>query len=138
MRRRRLAPAALAVAIAGAFAQGVPASAAVVASKSTHIERKPVIPRQHGKPPTRLVRQDIIVGTGRAARDGDDLRVKYVLKVWPGGAIPPKRDAGVHCRRGVRQAASRRRVAGPGASTLSAAGTILIVAGVTPIGSPSA
>jgi peptidylprolyl isomerase len=63
------------------------ASARVVASKSTNINRKPVFARQSGKPPTRLVRQDIIAGEGRAARDGDELRVKYILRLWGGKLI---------------------------------------------------
>ncbi len=63
------------------------ASARVVASKSTNIKRKPVFARQHGKPPTRLVSQDIITGKGRAARAGDDLRVKYIGRLWGGKLI---------------------------------------------------
>jgi FKBP-type peptidyl-prolyl cis-trans isomerase len=83
---RRSALSAVVVIAAGAWGQVAvsPASARVVASKSTNIKRKPVIPRQQGQPPTQLVRQDIIAGSGRAARDGDDLRVKYILKLWTG------------------------------------------------------
>lgn len=64
-----------------------PASTKVVASKSTNIKRKPVFAKQHGPPPTTLVRHNIIVGKGRAARDGDDLRVKYIGRLWTGKLI---------------------------------------------------
>jgi len=76
-----LAAAAL-VHVAAATAQ-----AGVVASNSKNIKRKPVIPKQQGAPPTRLVRQDIIIGTGRAARTGDELAVKYIGKLWTGKVI---------------------------------------------------
>jgi foldase protein PrsA len=53
----------------------------------TRVPRKPVIAAQHGRPPSHLVRRVIAVGHGRAARDGDTLTVRYVVKLWTGKLI---------------------------------------------------
>jgi FKBP-type peptidyl-prolyl cis-trans isomerase len=42
------------------------------------LSKKPVIPKQTGKAPTALVAQDLIVGTGKEATDGDTVDVQYV------------------------------------------------------------
>ncbi|MGH2943414.1 MAG: FKBP-type peptidyl-prolyl cis-trans isomerase [Solirubrobacteraceae bacterium] len=39
---------------------------------------KPEIPKPSGKPPTKLVTKDIVVGKGRAAQAGDNVVVHYV------------------------------------------------------------
>ena len=40
--------------------------------------QKPVIPKPTGSPPRRLVVEDIVKGTGKAAKKGDTVIVKYV------------------------------------------------------------
>ncbi|HMS62778.1 MAG TPA: FKBP-type peptidyl-prolyl cis-trans isomerase [Solirubrobacteraceae bacterium] len=42
------------------------------------IDKKPVIPKQTGADPKVLVVQDLIVGTGKEAKDGDTVDVRYV------------------------------------------------------------
>ncbi len=49
------------------------------------INKKPKIPAQTGKPPTELVAQDLIVGKGPAAKDGDKVSVQYVGVLFDGG-----------------------------------------------------
>lgn len=49
------------------------------------IDKKPKIPAQTGKPPTELVAQDLIVGKGPAAKDGDKVAVQYVGVLFDGG-----------------------------------------------------
>src|SRR5215204_5701316 len=39
---------------------------------------KPVIPKPSGSPPRKLVKQDVVKGTGPAAKPGDTLTVNYV------------------------------------------------------------
>jgi peptidylprolyl isomerase len=39
---------------------------------------KPVIPKPSGSPPRRLVKEDVVKGTGPAAKDGDVATVNYV------------------------------------------------------------
>ncbi len=45
---------------------------------STNLEAKPEIGKPPGEPPTKLVKEDIVVGKGRAAKDGDQVTVHYV------------------------------------------------------------
>jgi peptidylprolyl isomerase len=45
---------------------------------STDLSSKPEIPKPSGKPPTKLVTKDIVVGKGRAAKAGDNVVVHYV------------------------------------------------------------
>jgi peptidylprolyl isomerase len=42
------------------------------------INKKPVIPKQTGEPPKELVAQDLIVGKGKGAKEGDKVSVQYV------------------------------------------------------------
>lgn len=42
------------------------------------INKKPVIPKQTGADPKVLIAQDVIVGTGKEAKDGDTVDVRYV------------------------------------------------------------
>ena len=45
---------------------------------STNLEAKPEIAKPAGEPPTKLVKEDIVVGKGRAAKEGDRVTVHYV------------------------------------------------------------
>ncbi len=45
---------------------------------STDLSEKPSIPKPSGKPPEKLVTEDVVVGKGRAAQDGDQLVMHYV------------------------------------------------------------
>ena len=47
-------------------------------SGEADIDKKPVIPKQTGDDPTKLIVQDLIVGTGKEAKDGDTVDVRYV------------------------------------------------------------
>ena len=45
---------------------------------STNLEAKPEIGKPTGDPPTKLVKEDIVVGKGPAAKEGDTVTVHYV------------------------------------------------------------
>jgi peptidylprolyl isomerase len=45
---------------------------------SADLAAKPAVPAPTGEPPTELVTEDVVVGEGRAARDGDHVAVQYV------------------------------------------------------------
>ena len=45
---------------------------------STNTEAKPEVGKPEGEPPSELVKEDIVVGTGPAAKKGDELTVDYV------------------------------------------------------------
>ena len=66
-----------------------PAPAAPPAPKaSTNLKdtkSKPVVPKQTGAPPKKLVVKDIVVGKGRAAKKGDKLSMQYVGVLFDGG-----------------------------------------------------
>jgi peptidylprolyl isomerase len=49
------------------------------------IDTKPRIPAQEGDPPKELVAQDVIVGTGPEAKDGDQVSVNYVGVLFSNG-----------------------------------------------------
>ena len=49
------------------------------------INTKPKIPAQEGQPPSELIAQDVIVGTGAEARSGDKVSVQYVGVIFDGG-----------------------------------------------------
>lgn len=49
------------------------------------INSKPKIPQQAGNPPTKLVAQDLIVGKGPEAKDGDQVSVEYVGVLFKNG-----------------------------------------------------
>jgi peptidylprolyl isomerase len=42
------------------------------------LSKKPEMPKQDGEPPTELVAEDLIVGKGAAAKEGDTVTVQYV------------------------------------------------------------
>src|SRR3954468_19218897 len=46
---------------------------------------KPAVPKHKGKPPTKLVTKDIVVGKGRAAKKGDRLSMQYVGVTYADG-----------------------------------------------------
>ena len=54
------------------------ATQAAPAAISTNLQAKPEIGRPAGEPPTRLVKEDVVVGKGRAAKRGDRVTVQYV------------------------------------------------------------
>ena len=56
-----------------------------VASTTKDLNTKPVVPAQKGTPPTTLVKQDIVTGSGPAVKAGDKATVKYVGVLWDGG-----------------------------------------------------
>ena len=49
------------------------------------IKKKPKIPAQTGSPPKNLAAQDVIVGKGKKAKDGDKVSVQYVGVLYDGG-----------------------------------------------------
>jgi peptidylprolyl isomerase len=49
------------------------------------LKTKPQIPKQNGAPPKDLVVQDLIVGNGPEAKDGDQVSVKYVGVLFSNG-----------------------------------------------------
>lgn len=49
------------------------------------LSKKPVIPKQTGKPPTELKAEDLIVGKGPAAKSGDQVAVQYVGVLYDTG-----------------------------------------------------
>jgi len=56
-------------------AEATPAGDAQI---SKDLTVKPTIPQPTGEPPTSLVKEDIVEGTGRAAKAGDQVTVQYV------------------------------------------------------------
>jgi peptidylprolyl isomerase len=62
-------------------AQSAPApepTATAAAADPTDTKVKPVIAKPAGEPPTRLVKRDIVKGSGARARAGDQVSVQYV------------------------------------------------------------
>jgi peptidylprolyl isomerase len=53
---------------------------------STDLSRKPSIPKPSGKAPTKLVVKDIVKGTGKPAKSGDNVVVQYVGALYRTGA----------------------------------------------------
>jgi peptidylprolyl isomerase len=51
------------------------------------LSKEPVVTIPAGPPPKKLVVKDLIVGTGTAAADGDELYVNYVGKLYSNGKI---------------------------------------------------
>ena len=47
---------------------------------------KPVVPKQTGSPPKKLVVKDIVKGKGRAAKKGDNLSMQYVGVLFTDGS----------------------------------------------------
>jgi peptidylprolyl isomerase len=68
---------------AGPAPSAPPAPKASTNLKDT--KSKPTIPRPTGKPPTKLVVKDIVVGKGQAAKKGDKLSMQYVGVTFSSG-----------------------------------------------------
>src|SRR4051794_24157730 len=68
---------------AGAAPAAPPAPKASTNLKDT--KSKPVVPKQTGAPPKKLVVKDIVVGKGKAAKKGDRLSMQYVGVLFKGG-----------------------------------------------------
>jgi peptidylprolyl isomerase len=68
---------------AGAAPAPPPAPKASTNLKDT--KSKPVVPKQTGAPPKKLVVKDIVVGKGKAAKKGDKLSMQYVGVLFKGG-----------------------------------------------------
>jgi peptidylprolyl isomerase len=49
------------------------------------VASKPKVPKGSGKPPSKLVVQDLVVGKGKTARDGDVVAVQYVGVLFKNG-----------------------------------------------------
>jgi peptidylprolyl isomerase len=87
-----------AIAVAGCGGSGTTTTAAIPAGPaptappppkaSTNLQdtkSKPVVPKQTGAPPKKLVVKDIVVGKGKAAKKGDMLSMQYVGVLFNGG-----------------------------------------------------
>jgi peptidylprolyl isomerase len=72
---RALAPAASGVAVAGIPALG---------GNATDLKTAPEIPPSTGQPPTQLLTQNIVVGTGPTATATDTVNVRYVGALYDG------------------------------------------------------
>ncbi len=59
---------------------------ALAAKISEDLGEKPTIPKPEGSPPAELVAEDIVVGKGKAAEQGDTVSVQYVGASWSTGA----------------------------------------------------
>ena len=62
----------------GTETAAAPTTPAAPSEISTNLDEKPVIPKPEGTPPTELVKEDIVVGEGKAAKEGDNVTVHYV------------------------------------------------------------
>jgi peptidylprolyl isomerase len=79
MRKLALALCCAAVALAGCGGDSEkPASKSTATPEATAALTKPTITKPPGKEPTKLVVKDIKVGTGPAAKPGDNVSVQYV------------------------------------------------------------
>ena len=76
------APAETPAATEAATPPGVDAIAAAIGND---LSSKPEFPAPEGDPPTELVVEDIVEGTGRPARPGDQVTVQYVGASWSTG-----------------------------------------------------
>jgi FKBP-type peptidyl-prolyl cis-trans isomerase len=72
---RELTPAA-----SGATIAGVPA----LGANATDLKTAPEIPASTGQPPTQLLTQNIVVGTGPTAKATDTVNVRYVGALYDG------------------------------------------------------
>ena len=62
-----------------ATAETTPTTAKPAAgADNTDVKKKPTIEKGTGKPPTKLVVEDIVEGAGPGAKDGDELTMHYV------------------------------------------------------------
>lgn len=61
------------------------AGASSVGEISEDLSQKPTIGKPSGDPPTELVTEDVVVGTGTAAKAGDTVQMEYVGVSWSTG-----------------------------------------------------
>jgi len=54
----------------------------LVASIGKDLKSAPGTPKTSGEPPAELIKRDIVVGDGPAAKEGDTVQVQYQLTVW--------------------------------------------------------
>ena len=59
--------------------------AAEGAAKSTDLDKKPVVSKGDGDPPSELVVEDIVVGKGKRAKAGDTVGLQYVGVLFDSG-----------------------------------------------------
>jgi FKBP-type peptidyl-prolyl cis-trans isomerase len=52
---------------------------------SKDLSEKPAIPTPEGDPPAQLIKRDLVKGSGRAAREGDQIAVQYLGASWSTG-----------------------------------------------------
>ena len=90
------------------------------------LKTKPRIPAQTGSAPTKLIVQDVIVGTGPPAKSGDQVSVQYVGVLFKGGKefdSSWKRKQRRSTSRSARATSSRAGTrAWPGCGSAAAAG----------------
>ena len=58
---------------------------AVAVANAKDLSHKPKIATPHGAPPSTLVKKDLVVGHGPAAKAGDTVTVQYVGDSWSNG-----------------------------------------------------
>jgi len=61
---------------------------------STDTSKKPTITKPSGDPPAELVKKDIVVGKGPAAKDGDNLSMHYLGALFDGEQFEASWDVG--------------------------------------------
>ena len=66
--------------------------ASIKVSKDT--SKKPTITKPSGDPPTKLVKKDVVVGKGAAAKDGDALEMHYLGALFDGEQFEASWDSG--------------------------------------------
>jgi FKBP-type peptidyl-prolyl cis-trans isomerase len=79
----------------GATTENVTSTAATTTPTTTTVStptagplsKEPVITLPKGAPPTKLVKKDLIVGTGATAASGDEVSVNYVGELYKNGKV---------------------------------------------------
>jgi len=82
------APAPAETAAAPATTESAPASApgeAPAVANAKNLKQKPKLAAPQGDPPSSLIKKDLVVGTGPAAKAGDTVTVQYVGDSWSTG-----------------------------------------------------
>ena len=82
------APAATETAAAPATTESAPASApgeAPAVANAKNLKQKPKLAAPQGDPPSNLIKKDLVVGSGPAAKAGDTVTVQYVGDSWSTG-----------------------------------------------------
>jgi FKBP-type peptidyl-prolyl cis-trans isomerase len=66
---------------------------ALVKGVGSDVKTAPTIPATSGTPPTTLQQQDVVEGSGDAAKLGDTVDVRYTLAVWGGKKVESSWDS---------------------------------------------